>query len=100
MNGLQVIWVVEPGPIWYYDFGVAMEEFMSHQCDNDPKHYQTGIYSVLLPRDYTRIQIQEWAEYNCDALPRFRTTNEEEPWTETEQAAYNGLSSADYHNPL
>lgn len=24
----------------------------------------------------------------------------EKPWTETERAAYNGLSSADYHNPL
>lgn len=26
--------------------------------------------------------------------------NDDEPWTETERAAYNGLSSVDYHNPL
>lgn len=33
----------------------------------------------------------------------FKSSNQNdnnEPWTETERAAYNGLSSVDYHNPL
>jgi len=46
--------------------------------------------------DETRLGYWEWVEARIDE----RDEDDDEPWTETERAAYNGLSSVDYHNPL
>lgn len=41
---------------------------------------------------------REWEGRPCPTV--IDEPEDDKPWTETEQAAYNGLSSVEYHNPL
>lgn len=74
----QTIWIVEFAPLppcsvggfdWYYDYQHAAKQFEDHRTNGDLESHQIGIYSVRLPAEWSRDQIQVWTEDNTNVLP-------------------------------
>ena len=76
----QTIWIVEFSPYptssvggfnWYFKYQDAIDEFDTFHVDGTLESHQVGIYSVRLPADWSRDQIQQWGEDHYNILPAY-----------------------------
>lgn len=76
----QTIWIVELQPVWpngaggfdwYPNFSDALDHFLNDREVVAECVDQIGIYSILLPANWTHEQIEDWTAKHCDVLPRY-----------------------------